>query len=109
MKQLQSELSSSDKTITDLENRVVACEEMLHQYQQAYADFYATAIGTSVSGLPVTASTSVRELENLIQGATNSSNIATTPIYGLEEEEESLIGDEVALVDGLDDDNLATL
>ena len=108
VKQLQSELSSSDKTITDLENRVVACEEMLHQYQQAYADFYATAIGTSVSGLPVTASTSVRELENLIRGATNTSNIAATPVYGLDDDE-NLIGEEVDFVDDLDDNNLATL
>ena len=106
VKQLKSQLSSSKRTISDLESRVVASEEMLHSYQQAYADFYATAIGTSVSGLPVTASTTVRELENLIQGFTNTSNIATMPDFGVDEDE---IGSPVDVVDGLEDNNLATL
>ena len=109
VKQLKSEISSSEQTISELEDRVMACEEMLHQYQQAYADFYATALGTSVSGLPVTASTSVSELENLIQGATNTSNIASVPTYGIEEDEEDLIGEPIDVVDDLDDNNLATL
>lgn len=105
VKQLQSELSSSDKTITELENRVMAREEMLHSYQQAYADFYATALGTSVSGLPVTASTSVGELENLIKAATNTSNISAVPMYDTNED----FGDPIDVVDDLDDNNLATL
>ena len=109
VKQLKSQLSSSDDTIAELESRVVASEEMLHQYQQAYADFYATALGTSVSGLPVTASTSVRELENLIQGATNTSNIAAAPIYDVDSDLEDTIGVPVDVVDDLDDDTLATL
>ena len=106
VKQLKSKLSSSDRTISDLESRIVACEEMLHSYQQAYADFYATAIGTSVSGLPVTASTSVRELENLIQGATNTSNMAAMPDFG---DEDSNIGTPIDVVEDLEDNNLATL
>jgi hypothetical protein len=79
---------------------------MLHQYQQAYADFYATALGTSVSGLPVTASTTVSELENLIQGATNTSNISAVPMYGAYEEiEETPIDD----IDDMDDNDLVTM
>ncbi len=108
VKQLKSQLSSSDRTISDLESRVVACEEMLHQYQQAYADFYATALGTSVSGLSVTASTSVRDLENMIQGATNTANISAVPIYD-DITEDDFIGSPVDMVDGVDGDNLATL
>ena len=113
VKNLQSQLSSSDKTISSLEQRIVACEEMLHQYQQAYADFYATARGISVSGLPVTASTSVRDLENLIQGATNTSNIASVPVMDslydeTDEEYEDNIGLPVDVVDDMGDD-LATL
>jgi uncharacterized protein (DUF3084 family) len=102
VKHLKSQLSTSNETIKDLESRVVGCEELLHSYQQAYADFYATAIGTSVSGLPVTASTSVRELENLIQGATNTSNLSAAPLY----EDPEL---PVDVIDDLDDSNLATL
>lgn len=103
VKQLKSKVSSSNKTISDLTERVMACEELLHDYQQAYADFYATALGTSVSGLPVTASTSVRDLENMIQGATNTANIGAMPCY------EDDIGTPVDLIDDLDDNNLATL
>lgn len=109
VRRLKSEISSSNKTIEDLEDRVVACEEMLHQYQQAYADFYATALGTSVSGLPVTASTSVRELENLIQGATNTSNIPAMPMYGVDEGEGEEIGTPIDVIDGVGDNDLATL
>ena len=107
VRSLKSELNSSNKTISDLESRVVACEELLFEYQQAYADFYATALGTSVSGLPITASTSVSELKDLIQGATNTSNISAMPAYGISEDD--FIGSPVDVVDGLDDDTLATL
>ena len=107
VKSLKSQLSSSDKTIADLESRIVACEDMLFEYQQAYADFYATALGTSVSGLPITASTSVNELKDLIQGATNTSNISAMPAYGISEDD--FIGSPIDVVDGMDDNNLATL
>jgi len=103
VKQLKSKISSSNKVISDLEERVMASEEMLHSYQQAYADFYATALGTSVSGLPVTASTSVRELENLIKGATNTSNIGAVPTYDED------IGMPIDVVDDMGGDDLATL
>lgn len=106
VKQLRSQISSSKRTVSDLESRLVACEEMLHSYQQAYADFYATAIGTSVSGLPVTASTSVRELENLIQGATNTSNIGVVPDFGVDDSD---IGAPVDVVEDLEDNDVATL
>lgn len=79
VKHLKSKVTASTKTISDLESRISSAEELLHQYQQAYADIYATALGTSVQGLPVTASTSVRELENMIQGATNTANIGSFP------------------------------
>ena len=107
VKQLKAQLASSNRTIAELNDRIVANEDMLHQYQQAYADFYATALGTSVSGLPVTASTSVGELENLIEGATNTSNISTMPSYDIDESD--FIGNPVDVVDGMDDNNVATL
>ena len=109
VKQLKSQVSASNATIKEYESRIVACEDLLHEYQQAYADFYATALGTSVSGLPVTASTSVRDLENLIQGATNTSNISARPSYGVDEDEEGFIGNPIDVVDDLGDNGLATL
>ena len=83
--ELKAEISSSKKEfnreINSLEERILATEELLHEYQQAYANIYANAIGIRVSGLPVTASTSVSDLENLIQGATNTANIGINPGY----------------------------
>lgn len=88
---LKAKISSSkkeyDREITSLENRILATEELLCEYQQAYANIYANAIGTRVSGLQVTAATTVSDLENLIQGATNSANIGINPSFGYEEEE----------------------
>ena len=107
VKRLKSELSSSDKTISELESRIVACEDLLFEYQQAYADFYATARGISVSGLSITASTSVSELKDLIQGATNTSNISAMPRYDISEDD--FIGNPVDVVDGVEDNQLATL
>ena len=82
VKRLQSEVSAATNTISELESRIMEAEDLLHEYQQAYADIYASAIGTSVSRLPVTATTPVADLENLIQGATNTSNVACAPSYG---------------------------
>ena len=98
VKHLQSEISASSQTISDLRSRIVAAEDLLAQYQQAYADIYATALGTSVSGLRVTASTSVSDLENLIQGATNTSNIGINPDYDMD-------GMMPETIDVLDDDD----
>lgn len=65
--------------MAELDAQLTATTDTLHEYQQAYANMYAIALGTQVSGLSVTTSTTVRELENLIQGATNTSNIAARP------------------------------
>lgn len=107
VKHLKSQLSSANRTISDYESRILACEDMLHSYQQAYADFYATAIGTSVSGLPVTASTTVGELENLIKGATNISNMAALPSFGMDDTDEPVMP--IDSVDVLGDNDVATL
>lgn len=81
VKQLRSEVSASTKVNDELNARLSTMEDMLAEYQQAYANIYATALGTSVTGLPVTATTSVGDLENLIQAATNTANIGIAPSY----------------------------
>jgi len=81
VKQLRSEVSASTEVNNELNARLSTMEDMLAEYQQAYANIYATALGTSVTGLPVTATTSVCDLENLIQAATNTANIGIAPSY----------------------------
>lgn len=94
VKRLTSEISASNQLIEELESKITAMEDLLYKYQRAYADIYASAIGVSVEGVSVTASTSVRDLENMIQGATNTSNIACAPVYSDEDIEPIDILDE---------------
>jgi len=96
VKRLKSEVSASKEVIEELESKITAMEDLLYKYQRAYADIYATAIGVSVEGVSVTASTSVHDLENMIQGATNTSNIACAPVYS---------DDDIEPVDILDEDD----
>lgn len=97
IKDLNAKVVASRQELKSLKDRAIAAEEMLAEYQQAYANIYANAIGIHASGLQVTASTSVSELEDMIQGATNVANVAMHPSF-----------DEVQLpteVDNLDADS----
>lgn len=87
VKDLRAEISASNRELKSLKDKVQAMEDMLLEYQQAYANIYANAIGIQASGLSVTASTSVSDLENMIQGATNTANIGINPSFGDEEDE----------------------
>ena len=102
--QLKSKISASTKEINGLNDRIRAIEATLQEYQQAYADIYANAIGIHISDLPITSFTSVQEMENLIQGATNTANVPAAPSF-----EDSF--EDVETLDNIDvnDDGLVTL
>jgi len=92
--QLKINASNLDDTNKELLSRVEAAEEMVSNYQQAYANLYANALGVYLTGLPVTASTSVDELKQMIQAGTSTANIPAKPSYyteGIEEEEDEYI------------------
>ena len=97
IKDLNAKITASRTELDSLKDRVEAMEEMLAEYQQAYANIYANAVGIRASGLQVTASTSVSELENMIQGATNVANVGIHPSF-----DEAILPTEV---DNLDDDS----
>lgn len=110
VRQLKSEVSASTQAYRDLESHTSFVEDMLAEYQQAYANIYATALGTSVEGLPVTATTSVRDLENLIQGATNTANIGAAPsYYDMEEVQDTPTEDAEEITNTGFDGDLVTL
>lgn len=102
VRDLKAEISASKQELASLKDRVLAMEDIIAEYQQAYANIYANAVGIHASGLSVTASTSVSDLENMIQGATNTSNIAAIPSFN---EEEFLAPESI----GNDGDTLAVL
>jgi len=93
LESLKEEISASNQELDEMLTRIQAMEETIHEYQQAYANIYANAIGIQASGLSVTASTSVSDLENLIKCATNTSNIGAMPSFSEEDEEAFLPSD----------------
>ena len=72
------------KENNELAARVEAAERNLAAYQQAYANLYANALGVYLTGLPVTASTSVDELKQMISAGTSTANIAARPSFDTE-------------------------
>lgn len=102
---LKAKITASKEALNSERERAQVMEEMLAEYQQAYANIYANALGISVSGLQVTASTSVSDLENLIQGATNTANVCARPSY---DDTEVILPVEVDNLDG-DSGDLAVL
>lgn len=75
----QSRASNLDGQVRSLLKRVEAAEQLVADYQQAYANIYANALGKSLTGLPVTASTTVNQLKKLINCGTSTSSIPAAP------------------------------
>lgn len=60
-----SNLDAINKKLTQ---RLDTADKLIQEYQDAYASLYANAIGVELSGVQVTASTSVSEIQSLIRG-----------------------------------------
>ena len=67
-------LSNLDTQIEDLKSRLQASYELISNYQDAYAGLYSAALGVDASSISVNASTSVRDLQKMIVGSSNSLN-----------------------------------
>lgn len=63
---LRRDASNREAEVDNLTSRVEACERLLLEYQQAYADTCAYEAGVSLDSVPVTSSTSVQELRSYI-------------------------------------------
>ena len=88
--QLESKLNNIASDYDELKQRVEASERMLLQYQQAYANLYAGALGRHVSNLTVDSATSVKDLQNMICSSTNTSGMMPNP----QVEDELIEGDD---------------
>lgn len=67
-KQMQQAASNRDSKIDNLKSEIASATKLLEEYQQAYADLYASALGVHLDAVPVCASTTVGELKSLIKG-----------------------------------------
>lgn len=78
-KSVEKEASILKEKVNSLQKSVQAANRVISEYQQAYADMIAGAAGVQLSNVPVTATTSVSELQDLIYGGTSTSSIPTAP------------------------------
>ena len=99
-KELKSKPSNFDAKLKSLQKQIQASEKIIAEYQDAYAYFYATAIGAPLENISVTASTSVDELKSIISGGTSTANIPARPDVSVP----------VTIMDGdPDDDDIVSL
>ena len=90
---LEARLSDLDKENEKLTAQVEAAQKTILSYQQAYANMFANALGVQIAGLPVTAETTVEEIQDMICAGTSTSSIGVKPdvaevIEGDDEEDE---------------------
>ena len=71
-KKFEKEASNLDETVRSLNKRVEAAEQMVLDYQEAYANIYANALGVHLSNFSISASTPVGDLQKLIASKTLS-------------------------------------
>lgn len=76
---IERRASNLDGQCESLSVRVEAAEQRVFEYQQAYANMLANALGVRLENLPISANTSPDELRQMITGGTSTSNIAAKP------------------------------
>ena len=74
--------SDFEATNRRLESKLSAVTKKLSAFQNAYANLYASAVGTTLDNVAITASTSVSDIQSMIS---NSTSVA--PEYSLDAEE----------------------
>lgn len=101
-KRLEQKSSDLGEEKEDLLSRVTAAEKLVLEYQQAYADMYANALGVHLDNLPITATTSVQNLKDMISAGTSTSNMMSGAMV------DDLLDEDEEIIDTLavDDDNL---
>ena len=95
--------SNFDEKLNSLRSKVTAAEDSLRSYQDAYSKLYANALGISLPGLRVTASTSVGDLQSMIR---ESASLPMKP--DILEPTQDMLASSFDVSD-YDDDDLVTL
>lgn len=104
-KKLDQESLNRDEETEALNQEILSCRQLIEDYQQAYADMCANAIGVTVDNIPITNSTSPLELKKYIFGSTSTSGMPSRPTYAPLEQIEALETD----YDDYNDNGLTTL
>lgn len=69
--QLESKVSNVDAKNKKLQSDITASKRLLEEYQDAYASLYSSALGLVNPEVPVTASTSVKDMQSAIARSCN--------------------------------------
>ena len=83
LKQAQRKTSNLDARVSSLQTRIEATTALLAEYQTAYAELYATAVGKS-KNVKITSTTSVSDLQMSINGSSETDSIVDVPVYDVE-------------------------
>lgn len=107
-KELKKKLSNLESRNQKLQSSVKSSEQVLQEYQQAYAESCANAVGVNIDNIPVSSSTTVKELREYIYG---SASPYSTVLHKTEDNDESDVEDTVEIPDSIDEalGNLVTL
>lgn len=81
----KSRTSNLDARARDLQKRISAADRLIDEYQQAYANLYANALGVHLDAVPITATTSVKELQNLIASGASLADTQKSAVVGASE------------------------
>lgn len=71
VKDLRTSASNRDEKLRRQQQWITSAKKLIADYQDAYANLYANAIGGRIDGISVTESTSVSELQSMIAGSTS--------------------------------------
>ena len=87
-KEHKIQASNLDAQVKELQQRIAAADGIILDYQKAYANIYASALGLHLEDIPVTASTTVEQLQKVITASTSTSNIGAIPYIDDDEDDE---------------------
>lgn len=65
----EAKTSNCDAQIASLQRKIEAAQALVDEYQNAYAQIYANALGVGLEHVSVTATTTVSELQQIIKGS----------------------------------------
>ena len=106
---LSKETSNLGESVEDLKSRVEAAEDMVLEYQKAYANMYANALGVHLDNISITSATTVAELQKIIKGGCNTSGMPARPSFDYEEDEVVDGEDDIDIDDEFEDDGIITM
>ena len=83
--------SNRDAELEDLKSELEIAKQNIADYQDAYANLYASAVGVSLNNISVTAATSVSQLKQMIKSSTVVEDTGITEISSFDSDDNGLV------------------